>query len=86
MGIPFDYMSLEYIDNREFRNDKYPPGPMGYDYLLSFKATITVFNVMFPLNQWLTDGLLVSPSLNSVASVYNTDRSSSCIAVMSFIP
>ena len=88
LGIDLDYLSVEYIDNREFPdNDELPPGPLGYDFLLSLKATTTVFNVMFPLSQWLADGLLVSPMLNLVASVYNASRASgSCIAVISFIP
>ena len=61
-GIDFDYFSTEYINNRVFPgNDKFPPGPIGYDGLLVLKATNTVFNAMFPLNQWLADGLLVSP-------------------------
>ena len=86
-GIVFNWLSIEYINNREFPgNDEFPPGPLGYDYLLSLGATSTVFNAMFPLNQWLADGLLVSPILNSVASVYNVGRSSSYIGVMSFIP
>ena len=86
-GIDFDYSSTEYINNREFPgNDEFPPGPLGYDYLLSLGATSTVFDAMFPLNQWLADGLLVSPVSNSVASVYNTGRSSSYIDVISFIP
>ena len=79
--IAFDYLSIEYINNREF-----PPGPIGYDGLLSLKASTTVLNAMFPLNQWLADGLLVSPILNLVASGYNAGRASSFIAVTSSIP
>ena len=62
-GIGFDYLPIEYINNREFPgNDESPwPGPIGYDDLLAFNATTTVFYAMFPLNQWLADGLLVSP-------------------------
>ena len=86
VGIPYDEVSIEYIDNREFRNDQFPPGPAGYDGSLQFNAITTVFVTMFPLNQWLADGLLVSPILNSVASVCNIGRSSSCIVAMSFIP
>jgi hypothetical protein len=86
-GIDFNYLSIEYINNREFPGyNEFPPGPAGYDDLLSLKATTTVFDIMFPLNQWLADGLLVSPILNSIASVYNIGRSSSYIAVISFIP
>ena len=85
--IAFDYLSIEYINNREFPgNDESPPGPFGYDGLLALKPATTVFYAMFPLNQWLADGLLVSPIVNSVAPVYNVGRASSFIAVMSFIP
>ena len=77
-GIYFNYLSIDYINNREFPgNDEFPPGPLGYTGLLNLKATTTVFDAMFPLNQWLADGLLVSPILNSVASVYNVGRLSS---------
>ena len=86
-GIVFDYLSIEYVDNREFPgSDEFPPGPVGFNDLLSLKATSTVFDVMFPLNQWLADVLLVSPILNSVPSVHNVGRSSSYIGVISFIP
>ena len=69
-GTGFEYLSTEYINNREFPgDDEFPPGPIGYDFLLALKASATVFHAMFPLNQWLADGLLVSPVLHSVASV-----------------
>ena len=87
LGINFDYLSMDYINNREFPgNDEFPPGPVGYGNLLSPGATTTVLDAMFPLNQWLADGLLVSTILNLVTSVYDVGRSCSCIAVMSFIP
>ena len=86
-GIEFDYLSIEYINNREFPgDDESPPGPIGYGVLLNLNATATVLDAMFPLNQWLADGLLVSPILNSVALVYNVGGSSSYIAVISYIP
>ena len=86
-GIDLDYLSIEYIDNREFPgNDEFPPGPLGYDDLVTLEVTATVLGAMFPLNQWLADGLLVSPILNSVTSVHNGGRSSSYIGVISFIP
>ena len=85
-GIDFDYLSTEYINNREFPgDDEFLPGPIGYDNFLGLKATTIVFDAMFPLNQWLADGLLVSLILNSGASVYNVARSSSYIGVISFI-
>ena len=59
-GIDLIDASLCYVNNREFPgNDKYPPGPIGYWGTLNTKATATIFYVMFPLNQWLADGLLV---------------------------
>ena len=87
VGIELNNLFIDYINNREFPgNDEFPPGPIGYDDLLNTKATTIVFTAMFPLNQWLADGLLVSPISNSVASVYNVGRSSSYIAAISFIP
>ena len=86
-GIYVNDLSTDYIDNREFPGvDDFPPGPIGYDDLRSLKATSSFFSAMFPLNQWLADGLLVSPILNSVPSVYHVGRSFSSIAVISFIP
>ena len=70
-GIGFEYLSIEYINNREFPgDDEFPPGPIGYGDFLALKATVAIFNAMFPLSQWLADGLLVSPILSSVASVF----------------
>ena len=70
-GIAFEYLSIVYINNREFPgDDDSPPGPIGYGDLLALKATTAFFNAMFPLSQWLADGLLVSPILSSVASVF----------------
>ena len=86
-GITLDYLSIDYINNREFPgNNEFPPGPIGYESLLALKATATVSDAMFPLNQWLADGLLVGAILNSVTFVYNVGRSPSYIGVISFIP
>ena len=66
-GIDFDYSSTEYINNREFPgNSEFPPGPLGYSYVLDTDATTMVYNLMFPLNQWLGDGLLVGPNSNFI--------------------
>lgn len=87
LGISLYCSSFIYIDNREFPgNDEYSPGPIGYDVVLNPKATSTVFFIMFPLNQWLADGLLVGLVSNSVSSVFHLCRSSSCIDALSFIP
>ena len=87
LGVDLDYLSIEYINNREFTgNNAFQPGPLGYDDVLHTEETGTLFNVMFPLNQWLADGLLVRPASNSVPRMFNVGCSSSSIVAMSFIP
>jgi hypothetical protein len=61
-GIDLIDSSTCYVDNRDFTgNDVYPPGPIGYWGTLDIKSTATIFYIMFPVNQWLADGLLVGP-------------------------
>ena len=61
-----------YIDNRGFHGvDSLPPGPVGDRLFLYHKSIGIVPQVMFILNNWLADGLLVSPVLASVAQVFN---------------
>ena len=49
--------SLQYIDNRNFPDT----GPIGYNYSANFSVALLAFYIpMFPVNQWLVDGLLVS--------------------------
>ena len=61
--------SIEFIDNRSFPGtEEIPaPGPIGYVVSLNLDPVTIVFITMFPLNQWLADGLLVisisNPSL-----------------------
>ena len=88
-GIDLNNKSIGYINDRNFPgNDEYPLGPFGYEDFLSNPkvATSTVYVCMFPLNQWLADGLLVCSISNSVTLVFNGGRSTSCIVAMSFIP
>lgn len=56
-----DILSISFIDNREFPGvgDVLPPGPIGYQYSIYSKAISVVPNLMFLLNNWLADGLLV---------------------------
>lgn len=87
IGIYLNGLSVAYINDRRFPGGgEYPPGPIGYTYIISTEATTTVLNVMIPLNQWLADSLLVGPSSNSVASLFNVGRPSSCTVATSFIP
>ena len=60
LGIYLSTISDEYIGHRNFPGDETSlPGPFGYSYLRLFGARINVYRSMFPLNQWLADGLLV---------------------------
>jgi hypothetical protein len=68
-GVGLNWFSAEYIDNRSFPgNDEYPPGPLGCNDALPASTATAVFVVMFPLNQWLADGLLVCaiPNLSNI--------------------
>jgi len=60
-GMDLDIQSISFIDNREYPGlgDTIPPGPLGYQlYIYSWPITI-VPNLMFLLNNWLADGLLL---------------------------
>ena len=68
--------SVSYIDNREFPGigGVLPPGPLGYQKFVDPKAIVVVPNLMFFLNNWLADGLLVSSLFNSVFARPNDQR------------
>ena len=57
------------IDNREYPGVDHVsrPGPFGYMDLNAGSTAAIISYIAFPLNQWLTDGLLVSTTSNSVA-------------------
>ena len=61
------FHSISYIDNREFPGivGEVSPGPIGYSVFVSNETFITLCNVMFFLNAWLADGLLVSSLLDT---------------------
>ena len=86
-GIGLNELSIIYINYREFRvNTEVVSGPLGYKGHLITDAGSLLLDVMFPLNQWLADGLLVCPVSNLVAYVFNVGWSSSCIVAILFIP
>ena len=60
--------SDSYIDNREFPgvDGVLPPGPLGYQALIYSKALTVIPNLMFLLNNWMADGLLVSTLLDAL--------------------
>jgi len=57
-AINLNIISTSYIDNRKFPNDPYP-GPLGYQVLAYSETSGIVSTVMFLLNSWLADGLLL---------------------------
>lgn len=65
-ALGLDLQSISYIDDRAFPgNDAIPPGPLTYQLLVTQSEAISITPaVVFLLNQWLADGLLVSPTFN----------------------
>ena len=62
--------SICYIDNREFPGTSaLPSGPFGYGIIVYSKAINLVPNVMFLLNNWLADGVLVSFAAHLVTQI-----------------
>lgn len=79
--------SIAYIDMRAFPgNDSLPPGYTGYQHLVFSKAISLIPRILFMLNNWLADGLLVSFVLNSVTWVSNANHSSSSIVASLSMP
>ena len=68
-ALNLNFLSISYIDNREFPGilNGVPPGPLGYQYYIYNKAAGIISTVMFLLNNWLADGLLVNPTSSLVA-------------------
>ena len=62
-AMNLDYQSASYVDNRDFPGVEgvSPPGPLTYQMSAPSNVLATIINVSFPLNNWLADGLLVSP-------------------------
>jgi len=82
-----DIQSISYIDNREYPgNDVLIPGPLGYEFLIYSKPLTIICNLMFLLNNWMADGLLVSPVLKSLAQVSNVSCPTSSTVVTSSMP
>ena len=80
-AINLDLQSISYIDSREFPgvDGAFPSGPIGYQVLIYTKAISLVDTIMFILNNWLADGLLVSSVLGPASQVPNLGRPSSSI-------
>jgi len=60
IGMGLHIESISFIDNREFPGDGVlPPGPLGYQGSIRQTALTIIPNLMFFLNNWLADSLLV---------------------------
>ena len=83
-----DVQSISFIDNRAFSGTDDAPwaGPLAYELFIYSKAVNVMPIIMFLLNNWLADGLLVSSAFNSVTKVPDMGLSSSSIAAVSFMP
>ena len=79
--------SLSYVNNREYPGDNDGfPGPFNYQYIIYNKPIAVTPPIMFILNYWLADGLLVSSAPNIVAEASNVSCSSSSIVAVFFTP
>jgi hypothetical protein len=59
------FQSAAYIDNREYPGtDGLSPGPIGYQLSAYYKPIAFMPSVMFLLNNWLADGLLVGSAFD----------------------
>lgn len=85
--INFALQSISYVDDREFSGGSTTPrGPYGYQAgLLRSNPMNSVPNMMFYLNLWLADGLLVSSVSNPVIRMFHTGHSPSSIVATLFI-
>jgi hypothetical protein len=69
-ALNLDISSTAFVDNRAFSGiNGSTPGPIGYQYLSYSQPTGIISTVMFLLNNWLADGLLVSLAHDSITQV-----------------
>ena len=83
-SVSLAVQSTSYIDNREYPGDRtIPPGPLGYQAGITYSSPMNlVSNVMFFLNMWLADGLLVSPIEVPTIRASDTSRFSSIVVML----
>lgn len=60
IAMTLEILSVSFIENRHFPGSRaVPPGPLGHQLLLYSSPIYIVPNLMFLLNNWLADGLLL---------------------------
>ena len=70
-AMSLDIQNISYVDKRDYPgSEALPPGPFGYQLIIYSKPISVIPTLMFFLNNWLADGLLVSfvPSLAAQVS------------------
>ena len=79
--------SISYIDNREYPSNRtIHPGPLGYQMgALDGSPMNVVPTVMFFLNLWLADGLLVNSVGVPVIRVSDPSRFSFIVVMLSML-
>ena len=73
--------------NRDFPSINHlQSGPMGYKAHIYREAISVIPSIMFPLNQWLADGLLVSSASELVPQMSDLDCPPSSTVVIASMP
>ena len=84
-AMSLDILPIGYVNNREFPGTyQFPPGPNGYLVSRSSETILLIPTIFLFLNNWLADGLLVSPAPNSIYQVFEICRSFSSLVAISF--
>ena len=77
-------LNVQLVSYVEFR--EVPDGPLFYHPTATEEWLAVMPEVVFSLNQWLADGLLVSSALNSAVRMSEVDPPLSCTVVTLFMP
>lgn len=82
-GMYLVLQSICYIDTREFPgNSNSPSGPIAHQHQIYSDPISLIPRIMFFLNNWLADGLLVRSVFSAVAWAFNAGNFPSSIAAM----
>ena len=70
IAMQLNLQSISYIDNREYPgvDGVTPPGPLGYQESIHASALTVIPDLMFLLNGWMADALLVSSLFDAAIS------------------
>ena len=85
-GMALNLESISHIDNREYPGieGEFFPGPIGYQLSIWSGVLVIPPRLMFLLNNWLSDGLLVSSILTHVMCSVGSSNASNAVLSSSF--